>query len=95
MTDPDKARKHIKEGKLDEAVRYLSNCIAVAATTPGADQSELYYLLGNAYRKKGEFHKAMDCYTRAMDENPETPASEARKVLQEIMSFHNKDMYNH
>lgn len=93
--DLDKIREYIKNGELDHAIRYLANCIVAAAITPGADKSELYYLLGNAYRKKGDFDLAMNYYTLAIEENPETPAVEARKVLQGIMSFYNKDMYNH
>ncbi|MDR0744957.1 MAG: tetratricopeptide repeat protein [Mediterranea sp.] len=95
MKDIDKIRKDIKDGKLDDAIRHLANCIVIAAITPGSDKSELYYLLGNAYRKKGDFRLAMDYYNRAIDENKETPAVEARKVLQGIMSFYNKDKYNH
>ena len=93
--DLDKVRTYIKEGKLDDAIRYLANCIVAAAITPGEDKSELYYLLGNAYRKKGDFDLAMNYYTLAIEENPETPAVEARRALHGIMSFYNKDMYNH
>jgi len=93
MSDLDKIREDIKEGRLDDAIRRITNCIAAA--TKDTDKSELYYLFGNTYRKKGDFHLAMDYYTKAIEENPDTPAVEARKVLQGIMSFYNKDMYNH
>jgi tetratricopeptide (TPR) repeat protein len=95
MSDLDQIRKDIKEGRVDDAIRHLTNCIVIAAITPGADKSELYYLFGNAYRKKGDFRLAMDYYNRAIDENPQTPAVEARKVLQGIMNFYHKDKYNH
>lgn len=94
MNDLDIVRKDIKDGRLQDAIRRLANCIVAAAIT-NADKSELYYLMGNAYRKMGDFQLAMDYYTRAIDENPDTPAVEARKVLQGIMNFYNKDMYNH
>jgi len=93
--DLDRVRKDIKEGRVDDAIRYLTHCIVTAEITPDADKSELYYLFGNAYRKKGDFHLAMDYYTKAIEENPDSPAVEARKVLQGIMNFYNKDMYNH
>lgn len=96
MSDLDLIRKEIKEGKLDIAIRRIANSIVMAAITPGADKSELYYLFGNAYRKKGDFHLAMNYYNLALEHNPEHgPAAEARKALQGIMSFYNKDMYNH
>jgi tetratricopeptide (TPR) repeat protein len=88
-------RKDIKEGRLDDAIRHLANRIVVSSLDPKADKSELFYLLGNAYRKKGDFGQAMNFYNRAINENPDTPAVEAKKVLQGIMSFYNKDKYNH
>lgn len=93
--DIDAVKRLIKEGKLDHALLLLTNCLVTAAITPGIDQSELYYLFGNVYRKKGEFNMAMDYYTLAIEENPNSPAVEARKVLHGIMNFYNKDMYNH
>jgi len=94
--DLDKIREYIRNGELDHAIRYLANCIVVAAITPGADKSELYYLFGNAYRKKGDFDLAMNYYTLAIEHNPDHSAAiEARKALHGIMSFYNKDMYNH
>ncbi|NDV81457.1 tetratricopeptide repeat protein [Bacteroides sp. 51] len=93
--DLDRIRRDIKEGRLDSAIRNLANRLIIATISPGPDKSELYYLLGNACRKKGDFHLAMDFYTRAIEENPDSPAVEARKVLQGIMNFYNKDMYNH
>lgn len=89
------ARKYIEDGDLDSALLYLANCIVIAAITPGMDKSEIFYLFGNIYRKKGDFRLAMDYYTKAINENPDTPAVEARKVLQGIMDFYNKDMFNH
>lgn len=95
MDDIERIRKDIKEGRLQDAIRLLANCIVAAAITPNADKSELFYLMGNAYRKMGDFQMAMDYYAKAIEENPDSPAVEARKVLQGIMSFYNKDMYNH
>lgn len=96
MADLNTAKKWIKEGKLDDAISLLANCIVLAAITPGADKSEIYYLFGNAYRKKGEFDMAINYYNLAIEHKPDySQAIEARKALQSIMSFYNKDMYNH
>jgi tetratricopeptide (TPR) repeat protein len=93
--DIEKAKIEIKEGRLDRALLILANCAVAATWVPGSDKSEVYYLFGNVYRKKGDFPTAMNFYNKAIEENPNSPAVEARKVLQGIMSFYNKDKYNH
>ena len=95
MGDLNKIKADIKQGKLDDAIHSITHALATDSKLSGTDKSELYYLLGNAHRKTGDFHLAMDYYTKAIEENPESPAVEARKVLHGIMSFYNKDMYNH
>jgi len=56
--------------------------------------SEEYYHKGNQYRKQGDFQHALDCYMEAIELNPESPAVEAKKMLEEILNFYNKDAYN-
>jgi tetratricopeptide (TPR) repeat protein len=94
MTDIEVIKKLIKEGELDQACIFLANAV-VSAAVMGKNKSELYYLFGNVYRKKGDFQLAMFYYDKAIEEDPETPAVEARKALKGIMDFYNKDMYNH
>lgn len=60
----------------------------------GAPSDELYYLMGNAWRKKGDWQKAIDSWLEAVSINPESPAREAIEFADEILSFYNKDMYN-
>jgi tetratricopeptide (TPR) repeat protein len=52
------------------------------------------YQQGNAFRKEGLFHKAINCYIEAARLDPDSPAVEARKMLEDIMNFYCKDMYN-
>jgi len=54
----------------------------------------LYYLLGNAYRKKGDWQGAINNYLEAMELNPQSPAANAYSIANEILDFFNKDMYN-
>jgi len=54
----------------------------------------LYYLKGNAYMKLGNWPEAISCFLHAEELDHDTPAAEARKILQDIMEFYNKDMYN-
>lgn len=72
---------------IDELTRYLA-----MAENPRKD--EAYYLMGNAYRKQGNWQEALNNYQRAVDLNPGSPAANARKMVMDILNFYNKDMYN-
>ena len=79
----------IKEGKLEEAIEQLSQLIRHDTT-----DDEPYYLLGNAYRKQGNWQLALNNYLEAMERNPESPAGQAHQMMMDILNFYNKDMYN-
>ncbi|MBR1546312.1 MAG: tetratricopeptide repeat protein [Prevotella sp.] len=53
-----------------------------------------YYEQGNAYRKQGNWQEAINCYIKAAELDPESPAVEAKRMLDDIMSFYHKDYYN-
>ncbi len=82
-------KKLIKEGKLETAIEQLSQCIQADST-----QDEPYYLLGNVYRKQGNWQLALNNYLEAMERNPESPAFQAHQMMMDILNFYNKDMYN-
>lgn len=52
------------------------------------------YQQGNDYRRQGLFHEAINCYMEAERLDPDSPATEARRMLEDIMNFYCKDMYN-
>ena len=56
--------------------------------------AEEYYSLGNEYRRKGDWKHALDNYMEAIALDPESPAVEAKKMLDDILSFYCKDFYN-
>ena len=60
----------------------------------GAMDDTLFYLLGNAWRKKGNWQMAMNNYLEAIHLNPDSPAQQALDIANEILDFYNKDMYN-
>ena len=80
----------IREGRTEEAIVKLQKMMG----GDGESRDELYYLLGNAHRKRGDFAKALNCYLEAMSINPESPATEAHKMLMSIIEFYHKDYYN-
>ena len=76
--------------KADEAIRLLEDFMAGG----GVMDDTLYYLLGNAWRKKGNWQMAMNNYLEAININPDSPAKQALDIANEILDFYNKDMYN-
>lgn len=53
-----------------------------------------YYLRGNAYRQQGNVRMALNSYLEAMDLDPDGPAAEAYRHLQELLAYYHKDYYN-
>ena len=53
-----------------------------------------YYQLGNEYRRKGDWKHVLDNYMEAIELDSESPAVEAKRMLDDIMSYYCKDMYN-
>lgn len=59
-----------------------------------AMNSEDYYEQGNAYRRQGNWQKALECYAEAIELDPESPAVQAREMLNSILGFYAKDALN-
>ena len=76
--------------RADEAIALLDNY----RKEGGKMDESLFYLLGNAWRKKGNWQMAMNNYLEAVHLNPESPAAQALEIANEILAFFNKDMYN-
>jgi tetratricopeptide (TPR) repeat protein len=74
---------------LEEIIRRLDVLIA---EQPQDDR--LYYLRGNAYRKRGDWQMALNNYLEAIELNPDSPAVHARQMAMDILNFYNKDMFN-
>jgi tetratricopeptide (TPR) repeat protein len=85
-----KLRDLLEASKADEAIAAAEQYRAEG----GVMDDELFYLLGNAWRKKGNWQMAMNNYLEAIHLNPESPAQQALDIANEILAFYNKDMYN-
>lgn len=57
-------------------------------------KSDELYERGNAFRKQGNWQEAINCYMEAIELNPDSPAVEAKAMLNDILNFYNKDAYN-
>lgn len=80
----------LEGNKADEAIAALE----AFRSGGGVMDDSLFYLLGNAWRKKGNWQMAMNNYLEAIHLNPESPAAQALEIAEEILAFYNKDMYN-
>lgn len=85
-----RAKVLLAADKADEAIGLLNDF----RDGGGEMDDELFYLLGNAWRKKGNWQMAMNNYLEAIHLNPESPAKQALDIANEILDFFNKDMYN-
>lgn len=86
----EQIRQLLRDNRPDEAIALLERY----RTEGGAMTAGLFYLLGNAWRKKGDWQQAINSYLEAVHLDPESPAAQALDIANEILAFYNKDMYN-
>lgn len=84
------AKRLLQAGKAEQAISVLDQYLEFR----DANSDEAYYLMGNAYRKLENLSEAMNCYLKATELNPKSPAKEAYEQVSEILDFYFKDMYN-
>lgn len=90
MNHLEEIKSLISQGEVAAAIERLERLIADGCPSP--DQA--YYLLGNAWRKLGDWRQALNNYNLAIELNPHSPALTARQMAMEILEYYNKDMYN-
>lgn len=56
--------------------------------------SEKFYQRGRELQRQGLYHEAMNCYLESIALDPDSPAVQAKQLLDEVYAFYNKDMYN-
>ena len=76
-------------GRLDEAEE-----MAAEALRRQSDNAELLYVCGQVAMKRSKWGEAISRFLQAEALDPDGPAREAREMLDDIMAFYNKDMYN-
>lgn len=91
MENTEKIKELIDCGNIEEALAVCDQMIENPKTT---NKDYIYYLKGNAYRKKENWQKAMDNYQYAIDINPQSPAVTARKMIIDILNYYYKDQFN-
>lgn len=63
-------------------------------TRLGQMTADGYYRAGNGYRRKGDWQHAIECYLEAISLDPQSPAVEAKQMLDSILGYYCKDIYN-
>lgn len=53
-----------------------------------------YYQKGNEYRRQSDWKRALDNYLEAIALDPESPAVQAKEMLEDILNYYHKDAYN-
>lgn len=81
--------ERIREMGYDEAVAALTEYIS-----NHPDDDEAYTLRGMRHWGAGKRSAAIDDYLAAVRINPESKASQALKLSNEILDYRNKDLYN-
>lgn len=73
-----------------------NNTSLSVGTSPseGTGEAQAFYLKGNEYRKQGNWQEAINCYLEAIELDPESPAVHAKQMLDDILNYYNKDLYN-
>ena len=71
-----------------------ANEIVENKTTGRETLAMAYYLRGNAYRQQGNVRMALNSYLESMELDPDGPAAEAYRHIQELLDYYNKDYYN-
>lgn len=59
-----------------------------------SDKAKHFYEQGNRSRREGKWAEAINNYIAAIELDPESPAVEAKRMLDDILGYYNKDMYN-
>lgn len=63
-------------------------------TKENIDEAEKYYQRGNAYRQQSDWQNAIACYNEAIALNPDSPAAKAKEMIENILNYYCKEMFN-
>ncbi|MBQ7572067.1 MAG: tetratricopeptide repeat protein [Bacteroidaceae bacterium] len=58
------------------------------------EQAEALYQQGNQYRKQSDWQHALECYHRAIELDPSSPAVKAKEMVDNILAYYCKAMFN-
>lgn len=56
--------------------------------------AEEYYNKGKEFQRTGVWHEAIHCYLEAIAIDPDSPAVQAKQMVEDILNYYCRDMYN-
>ena len=89
MSEIEKIQRLLDADCVAEAIEALKKRVAA-----DAGDDEAFYMLGNAYSRMSDWKHAIESYKAAIALNPDSPAVEADKKIQEILNFYCHDLFN-
>lgn len=57
-------------------------------------QAEEFYQQGNEYRKRSDWKHTLECYNQAIELDPDSPARKAKEMVENILAYYCKEMFN-
>ncbi len=88
----EELKQMLAESKSDQVIAAADQL--ATTSTDRAVIAQAYYLRGNAYRQQSNMRQAMNSYLEAMELEPDGPAAQAYRTIQEILDFYDHDLYN-
>ena len=58
------------------------------------EKAEKLYRQGNLFRQQNDWQHALECYNQAIELNPDSPAAKAKEMLENILNYYCKDLFN-
>lgn len=95
----DEILMQLRQGHVDAVIQQIEHMLAnlTSSTTDkkptDVQVDQLYYLLGKAYQKQGNWQLAINKYLEAISINPQSPAQQALEIANKILDFYCKDIY--
>lgn len=80
----------LEKNQLDKALQLIE----LKLRTESMPNATLLYLKGKVYMKLSDWGKAISFFLKSEELEPNGPARQCRLMLNDIMAFYNKDMYN-
>lgn len=88
----EEIKQMLTESKSDQVIAAVDQLATTG--TNHAVMAQAYYLRGNAYRQLGNMRQALNSYLESMELDPDGPAAQAYRTIQEILNFYDHDLYN-
>lgn len=92
MMTIEEIKQMLAQSKSEQVISAVDQLVGTG--TDRAVMAQAYYLRGNAYRQLGDMRQALNSYLESMELEPDGPAAQAYRTIQEILNFYDHELYN-